>query len=101
MRRSILVAVISGSFSAALLSPADAHNTTWYWSTTLAESSLGDRYSGIVYTSCQGVGRSVRTRSGKRGYKHHDCYVEFDDGTSDSGMLHVTGSQNFRFYWRN
>jgi hypothetical protein len=100
MRRPLVLSALCAAFLAAPHA-AQAHGTTWYWTRSLSESNLQDRYSGIISATCLGIGASSRTRSGKLGYKHFDCYVEFDDGDTGSGKFHVTGRYNFRFYWRD
>jgi hypothetical protein len=100
MRRSaaVFAAVV---MVVALAAPgrADAHSTAWYWSTGSAEYWLMEKYEAVAAASCRGTGKWMRSKSGRRLYKHFSCGVAFDVDETDAGVLHVTGKHRAVMKW--
>ncbi len=58
---------------------------------------------GAYDATCLGFGKRIRNDAVSSGrnkwlYRHFDCIVELDDGTSDEDTLHVTGRRGFKLY---
>lgn len=107
MRRIVLLATALAAAALAIPAVAGAHNTTWYWSETLAANRL--KVLDVVFDADGGVRDVTKAKCAARDkndyilndagtqrlYKHFNCAFLVRNGAVWTGVLHVTGKKKF------
>jgi hypothetical protein len=90
------IAGVVASLTLVATGTAQAHNTDWYWTRSMAESTILDEGLPWVYpeyitdVGCHGTGDSWRSKQGNKMFRHFRCYAETPQDYSDF-ILHVRG----------